>query len=67
MSARPSVPRGLKVMLVAGGIAVLLAGCAAGQVTSTAEIVPVVDGRGNSQHHGFTCHSGSTARGSELG
>jgi hypothetical protein len=31
-------------MLVAGGIAVLLAGCAAGQVTSTAEIVPVVDG-----------------------
>ncbi len=44
MSARPSVPRGLKVMLVAGGIAVLLAGCAAGQVTSTAEIVPVVDG-----------------------
>jgi periplasmic copper chaperone A len=37
-------PRGLRAMLVAGGIAALLAGCAAGQVTSTAEIVPVVDG-----------------------
>ena len=36
--------RGLRALLVAGGIAVLLAGCAAGQVTSTAEIVPVVDG-----------------------
>jgi copper(I)-binding protein len=31
-------------LLVAGGIAVLLTGCAAGQVTSTAEIVPVIDG-----------------------
>jgi copper(I)-binding protein len=31
-------------MLVASGIAVLLAGCAAGQVASTAEVVPVVDG-----------------------
>jgi copper(I)-binding protein len=31
-------------LLVAGGITVLLAGCAAGQVASTAEVVPVVDG-----------------------
>lgn len=43
MSAQPRT-RGLRAVLVAGGIAVLLAGCAAGQVTSTAEIVPVVDG-----------------------
>lgn len=43
MSAQPRT-RGLRAGLVAGGIAVLLAGCAAGQVTSTAEIVPVVDG-----------------------
>ena len=43
MSAQPRT-RGLRAVLVAGGIAVLLAGCAAGQVTSTAEIVPVIDG-----------------------
>ena len=43
MSAQPRT-RGLRAVLVAGGIGVLLAGCAAGQVTSTAEIVPVVDG-----------------------
>jgi periplasmic copper chaperone A len=43
VSAQPRT-RGLRAVLVAGGIAVLLAGCAAGQVTSTAEIVPVVDG-----------------------
>jgi periplasmic copper chaperone A len=44
VSAEPVRTRGLRGLLVAGGIAVLLAGCAAGQVTSTAEIVPVVDG-----------------------
>ena len=43
MSAQPRT-RGLRAVLVAGGIAVLLAGCAAGQVASTAEIVPVIDG-----------------------
>jgi copper(I)-binding protein len=43
VSAQPRT-RGLRAVLVAGGIAVLLAGCAAGQVTSTAEIVPVIDG-----------------------
>jgi periplasmic copper chaperone A len=43
VSAQPRT-RGLRAVLVAGGIAVLLAGCAAGQVASTAEIVPVVDG-----------------------
>src|SRR5690348_18437008 len=43
VSAQPRT-RGLRALLVAGGIAVLLAGCAAGQVASTAEVVPVVDG-----------------------
>ena len=44
MSAQPGVPRRLRAVLVAGAIAVLLGGCAAGQVASTAEVVPVVDG-----------------------
>jgi periplasmic copper chaperone A len=44
VSAEPDRTRRWRAVLAAGGIAVLLSGCAAGQVTSTAEIVPVIDG-----------------------
>lgn len=44
MSAQPARMRHLCAALVVAAGALLLAGCAAGQVASTAEIVPVVDG-----------------------
>jgi copper(I)-binding protein len=44
VSAQPGRTRGLRAAFAAAGAAIVLTGCAAGQVASTSEIVPVVDG-----------------------
>jgi copper(I)-binding protein len=44
VSAQPGRTRGLRAAFAAAGAAVVLTGCAAGQIASTSEIVPVVDG-----------------------